>query len=506
MGSRGRRPPPAGFLPDGVQDGDAELAAKLAFEEREMALSWTQWRLRSVEHVAPLRPDIASEFLKPALWMADRADSGLPRAARSGVAAEMVARVHEVRAAKEAAWAALLAEVRARWADAVGGVADPLMGAVIADMATLVAREAAMEAAAAARLQRAARKRAARLEAAATTLQRVARGRSARVAVAMVAAVLGAAHGQKDGTPGVAAPSVSDFLTPLQGPLGRLLSSNFTAATARAASLAAVWQKDGTPGTTAPSVATMLTPLQGPSCTFCPGTTAAAVSAAAKEAKETDGTLVRTLYGDVLRVRCASGVHFDVGLSSFCEEAPRADGRARCSVSPGVDMPQSYPHLPESRWLRCRLLRGVVPDADVFHPTRWLGPRPYLDTLAGSFWVDTVAGSWAVGANPYTLGVWDWVRRQEHAQCLAATLLAETQASREPRVRAADAARAAAHVEEEASWTESESGEEETWSEEEEEREWQDYVRGARWGVGEALRAAGASELVIASAMANWAP
>ena len=57
-----------------------------------------------------------------------------------------------------------------------------------------------------------------------------------------------------------------------------------------------------------------------------------------------------------------------------------------------------------------------------------------------------------------------------------------------------------------AAWTESESGEEETWSEEEEEREWQDYVRGARWGVGEALRAAGASELVIASAMANWAP
>ena len=74
--------------------------------------------------------------------------------------------------------------------------------------------------------------------------------------------------------------------------------------------------------------------------------------------------------------------------------------------------------------------------------------------------------------------------------------------------------RAAAHVEEEAAWTESESGEEAesesgdeaTWSEEEEEREWQDYVRGARWGAREALAEAGASDPVIAHAVAGWAP
>jgi hypothetical protein len=82
--------------------------------------------------------------------------------------------------------------------------------------------------------------------------------------------------------------------------------------------------------------------------------TAAALRAAAREAAALDGTITRTVHGDVLHVCCGGrrkgvpgvgldfevGVSFDIRLSGFCPDVPWRH------VRPAACVPERYPHLP----------------------------------------------------------------------------------------------------------------------------------------------------------------
>ena len=91
---------------------------------------------------------------------------------------------------------------------------------------------------------------------------------------------------------------------------------------------------------------------------------AATLTVSASEAAAVDGTVLRTIYGDVLRVRCrTSGIHMDIGLCGFAVDLPR-----QCVVA-GDDMPQAFPHLP-------------------VHAYPILGAPDYFTSLAGGFFTE----------------------------------------------------------------------------------------------------------------------
>ena len=91
---------------------------------------------------------------------------------------------------------------------------------------------------------------------------------------------------------------------------------------------------------------------------------AATLTVSASEAAAVDGTVLRTIYGDVLRVRCrTSGIHMDIGLCGFAVDLPRQ------RVVGGDDMPADFPHLPVQAY-----------------PI--LGAPDYLTSLAGGFFTE----------------------------------------------------------------------------------------------------------------------
>ena len=126
----------------------------------------------------------------------------------------------------------------------------------------------------------------------------------------------------------------------------------------------------GTPGgddTTRAVILQLATTLAPTPQTF--DTTTALAVAAAQAAVE-EGSLLRTVHGDVLRVR-GPIASFDVGLCGFATQV------GRHAVRPGDGVPVAYPHLPLAGGLH------RVPD--------------YVHTLAGGFLVAPRAAEEAEG-------------------------------------------------------------------------------------------------------------
>jgi hypothetical protein len=69
---------------------------------------------------------------------------------------------------------------------------------------------------------------------------------------------------------------------------------------------------------------------------------AAAASTAEMQAGYEDGTIHRTVHGDVLLVRCSRALHIDIGLCGFAVEMPYSHVRG------SDEMPTAYPFLPHA--------------------------------------------------------------------------------------------------------------------------------------------------------------
>ena len=126
----------------------------------------------------------------------------------------------------------------------------------------------------------------------------------------------------------------------------------------------------GTPGgddTTRAVILQLATTLAPTPQTF---DTTTALAVAAEQAAVEEGSLLRTVHGDVLRVR-GPIASFDVGLCGFATQV------GRHAVRPGDGVPVAYPHLPLAGGLHC------VPD--------------YVHTLAGGFLVAPRAAEEAEG-------------------------------------------------------------------------------------------------------------
>lgn len=432
-----RRPPPPNFLAD--TSSDEELARDLrAAEQQERAVSWAAWRERT-ELLAQRR---APRVFMPGEWI--------------GIADVLLGRDGTDRALapqRQAAAAAAAHQLQ----HALDGLIADTIALLAPGIAAVAVAESAMERAAAATLLRVARRwttrraAAARVAAtaAATTLQRFARGRAVRrddaapTAAGSTEQACGAAStkGHENTEDGMVETSASGQL------FGALPADTISTSYPHPF--------------TSPEEAAAFTLLHN--ATFPPAEELEEVCAEYQSLR-----LVRTVFGDVLRVRCSvTGVDFDVGLSCFCLIESKA------TVSPAWGVPPRFPWVPDPARLQARppqylrslpgggFLRELEPQwslAELALRSQLLatlgeppappaaGEEPSLEHTAAVCAYN--AAYWAAWRDhptlpPRVLGVTVWAQAEEAAK-FAAAAAACAEAARDLRTRAADAARAAA--------------------------------------------------------------